>query len=92
MHRDVRAQNRSLRKYPEDRRLASILQHCYHVIGHDSGITHLAAALGLPGLVLWGPTMETVWRPLGDRMKLLRAPAGLRSNHQSNSAADIAEP
>lgn len=34
--------------------LASLLAECGGFIGHDSGISHLAAAVGLPGLVLWG--------------------------------------
>jgi heptosyltransferase-3 len=59
------------------RHLASRLQSCAGFIGHDSGISHLAAAVGLAGLVLWGPTSETVWRPRSDRMILLRDPQGL---------------
>jgi ADP-heptose:LPS heptosyltransferase len=46
-------------------------------IGHDSGITHLAAALGLRGLVLWGGTSAAVWRPRSERLRLLLAPDGL---------------
>lgn len=57
--------------------LARRLAGCTAFVGHDSGITHLAAALGLPGVVLWGDTHETVWRPRSDRMCLLRAPGGL---------------
>jgi heptosyltransferase III len=34
--------------------LARRMQACSAYIGHDSGITHLSAALDLPGLVLWG--------------------------------------
>ena len=34
--------------------VAILLQHSRSYLGHDSGITHLAAALDLPGLVLWG--------------------------------------
>ena len=34
--------------------LAQMLQQCAGFIGHDSGISHLAAAVGLPGLILWG--------------------------------------
>jgi ADP-heptose:LPS heptosyltransferase len=48
-------------------------------IGHDSGITHLAAALGLPGVVLWGPSSERVWRPRSERMVLVTSPDGLAS-------------
>jgi heptosyltransferase-3 len=58
-------------------RLASQLAACRYFVGHDSGITHLAAAVGLPGLVLWGETAEQVWRPRSHRMTLLRAGAGL---------------
>jgi hypothetical protein len=46
-------------------------------IGHDSGITHLAAALGVPGLALWGDSVEAVWRPGGEHITVLRAPTGL---------------
>jgi ADP-heptose:LPS heptosyltransferase len=57
--------------------LAEKMASCAAFIGHDSGITHLAAALDLPGLALWGPTAEKTWRPRSDRIKLLRHPSGL---------------
>jgi heptosyltransferase III len=57
--------------------LARSIRGCAAFMGHDSGVTHLAAALGLPGLVLWGPSNETVWRPMSDRMRLLRDERGL---------------
>jgi heptosyltransferase-3 len=57
--------------------LAQTTRSCAAFIGHDSGITHLAAALDLPGLVLWGPSNEAVWRPVSDRFRILRDPAGL---------------
>jgi heptosyltransferase III len=57
--------------------LAGRLAFCSAFVGHDSGITHLAAAVGLPGLVLWGPTAEALWRPRSDRMRVLSAPDGL---------------
>jgi ADP-heptose:LPS heptosyltransferase len=57
--------------------LARKMKSCAAFIGHDSGITHLAAALDLPGLALWGPTAETTWRPQSDRIKILRHPGGL---------------
>jgi heptosyltransferase-2 len=53
--------------------LAARLGRCQFFIGHDSGITHLAAAVGLPGLVLWGESVAEVWRPRSERMHLLRA-------------------
>jgi heptosyltransferase-2 len=57
--------------------LARLMQSCAAYIGHDSGITHLAAALDLPGLVLWGPSPEAIWRPMSDKLRLLRAHRGL---------------
>jgi len=57
--------------------LAHRLRQCAAFAGHDSGITHLAAALGLPGFVLWGESAEAVWRPKSEHLVLLRDPRGL---------------
>jgi len=57
--------------------LAHRMKSCVGFIGHDSGITHIAAALDLPGLVLWGPSNAQIWRPQSDNFKLLRHPQGL---------------
>lgn len=51
--------------------VASRLASCIGFLGHDSGITHLAAAIGLPGVVLWGPSCADVWRPRSHRMDLI---------------------
>lgn len=57
--------------------LAERLRSCEAFIGHDSGITHLAAAVGLQLMALWGETNETVWRPLGSGIRILRYSDGL---------------
>ena len=57
--------------------LAHRLAACRAFIGHDSGISHLAAAVGLPGLVLWGDTAEEIWRPPSETVMVIRHPAGL---------------
>ena len=57
--------------------LAVRLSACRAFAGHDSGITHLAAAVGLPCVVLWADTLEELWRPLGQRVEILREPQGL---------------
>ena len=57
--------------------LANRLQSCKAFVGHDSGISHLAAAVGLPGLVLWGETVEAIWRPKNERVQILRGARGL---------------
>ena len=58
--------------------LAGLLAGCAGFIGHDSGISHLAAALGLPGLLLWGDSAEEIWRPPSEKIRILRHPAGLQ--------------
>ena len=40
-------------------------------IGNDSGITHLAAAVGTPVLALFGPTDPAVWCPAGEHVRWL---------------------
>ncbi len=57
--------------------LAARLQSSIGFVGHDTGISHLAAALDLPCVVLWANTNETIWRPQGGRVAVLRDPAGL---------------
>ncbi len=59
--------------------LARLMQDCDAFIGHDSGITHLAAALDLPGLALWGRSNASVWRPISEKFQLLRHPGGLEN-------------
>jgi heptosyltransferase III len=49
-----------------------MLRSCSGFIGHDSGITHLAAAVGLKGIVLWGHTNERIWRPLSPEFRILQ--------------------
>lgn len=53
------------------------LQACRGFVGHDSGISHLAAAVGLPGICLWGETTERVWRPRSDRFEVVHGGSGL---------------
>ena len=57
--------------------LAEQLSGCSAFVGHDSGISHLAAALEVSTLVLWGETNEEIWRPLGDHVRLVRSPGRL---------------
>ena len=40
-------------------------------IGNDSGITHLAAAVGTPVVALFGPTDPRVWAPRGPQVQVI---------------------
>jgi heptosyltransferase-3 len=44
---------------------------CY--IGNDSGITHLAAAMGVKTVAVFGPTNPAVYRPIGPAVTVLRS-------------------
>ena len=59
--------------------LAAELQNCALFLGHDSGISHLAAAVGTPSLLLFGPTDPAIWAPANRNVKVLRAPGGVLS-------------
>ncbi len=57
--------------------LAATLAECGAYLGNDSGITHLAAAAGLPVVALFGPSDPDIWAPRGrGGVKVLRAPEG----------------
>jgi ADP-heptose:LPS heptosyltransferase len=46
--------------------VAGIARLAIGFVGNDSGVSHLAAATGTPGVVIFGPTSPDRWRPLGD--------------------------
>ena len=56
--------------------LAGILARCGAYFGHDTGISHLAAAVGAKATLLFGPTPAAVWAPLGDHVRIIEAPDG----------------
>lgn len=57
--------------------LARLLQLCQGFIGHDSGISHLAAAVGLKGIVLWSHSNPNIWRPRSNRFLLIESTNGI---------------
>ncbi len=62
--------------------LAAVLHRSVLFIGHDSGVTHLAAASrrDLPIVALFGPTDPAVWAPPRPGVHVLRS-AGGRMEH-----------
>ena len=56
--------------------LAALLARCRLFLGHDSGISHLAAAAGAPCLLLFGPTDPAVWAPANPHVSIIPAPGG----------------
>lgn len=56
--------------------LAAVLERCRAFIGHDSGISHIAAAVGTCSVLLFGPTNSRVWAPTNENVRVIRAPDG----------------
>jgi heptosyltransferase-3 len=57
------------------RRLAALLASA-RFVGHDSGISHLAAAAGAQCVILFGPTDAKTWAPRNENARVLVAPGG----------------
>ena len=53
-------------------KLAALLSRCDLYLGNDSGVTHLAAAVGTETVAVFGPTDPVQWKPLGPRVTVLR--------------------
>ena len=56
--------------------LANQLRACQAFIGHDSGVSHLAAALGIPCVAVWGTSNAAIWQPRGENVTVLKNRAG----------------
>jgi heptosyltransferase-2 len=69
--------------------LAALLASCDGAIGNDSGLTHLAAAVGTPTLALFGPTKEARTAP-GGRAVVLRPPLLWPDRLERLAPADVA--
>ena len=55
--------------------LAALLENKIFV-GHDSGISHLAAAADANCILLFGPTDPAIWAPLNKNARVIQAPDG----------------
>lgn len=55
--------------------LAALLARCWAYVGNDSGVSHLAAAMGTRVVAIFGPTDAAVWAPLGASVRVLRGEA-----------------
>jgi heptosyltransferase III len=55
--------------------LAALLEGALF-IGHDSGISHIAAAVGAQCILLFGWTDPAIWAPANQNVAVLRAPEG----------------
>lgn len=56
----------------------SLLAGASLFVGNDSGPAHMAAAFGVPVVVLFGPSDSVVWAPWQVESRVLRDPADIR--------------
>lgn len=54
------------------RQLAAVLSHTAVFICNDTGVMHLAAAVGAPLVAIFGPTNPEEWKPLGNKFVAVR--------------------
>jgi len=60
---------------PEDTlALRRLLASARAYVGNDSGVSHLAAWLGVPSVVVFGPSDPVRWRPRGENVEVVRPP------------------
>ncbi|MGC1322862.1 MAG: glycosyltransferase family 9 protein [Candidatus Udaeobacter sp.] len=67
--------------------LAAVLERPIF-IGHDSGISHLAAAVGAHCILLFGPTDPDVWAPKNENVRVLRPPSGKLSDLKTQTVEE----
>lgn len=51
--------------------LAGVLANCRLYLGNDSGITHMAAAVGTPTIAFWCPHSSPAWQPVGSHVRVI---------------------
>lgn len=71
--------------------LAGVLKASCCYVGNDSGVTHLAAALGIPVVALFGATDPAKWGPRGDKVSVLRGVVDGRNEVAGLLADDVLE-
>ena len=63
--------------------VAALLTRCNVYLGNDSGLSHLAAALGVHTLAIFGPTEPVQWSPGGRNVRVITQGAECSPCHGS---------
>jgi ADP-heptose:LPS heptosyltransferase len=69
---EIRNQKRPVHTFSELTDLVDWLEAAGGYTGNDSGVSHLAAFLGLPSVVIFGPADPKRWMPVGPRVQIVR--------------------
>lgn len=63
--------NANVHKLENLTELAGLLKTGGGFIGNDSGVSHLAAFIGLPTVAVFGPSDPDVWKPMGRAVRII---------------------
>jgi heptosyltransferase-2 len=66
---------------------AALIAQAAVFVGHDSGLSHLAAALQRPTVAIFGPTDPDIWKPRGERVTVVPMMRGHEASHEHDPAA-----
>jgi len=67
----------------------SLISGAHLFIGNDSGPAHIAAAFGVPVVVLFGASDPAIWGPWQSDSKVLTAPSGIRGISLEDAVAAV---
>jgi heptosyltransferase-3 len=59
--------------------VAALFKKCAALVGHDSGMSHLAAAVETPTIAIFGATDPKIWAPRGEKVTVLQRGMGVSS-------------
>ena len=72
--------------------LAEVIARARLFVGNDSGITHLAAMLGVPTVALFGPFDPVYWAPRGPRVSVIDAGTDCRHRADPREGCRVCDP
>jgi len=52
-------------------RIMAVINQANHYIGNDSGMTHLAAIMGVTSTIIFGPSDARRWKPIGSYVNVI---------------------
>jgi len=86
-HMTDRSRARVLKHQPATT-VAGVLAGARAYVGCDSGVTHLAAALGVPTVAVFGPTDPRIWAPRGKSVQVVAGSRGSTASVTPSAVLD----
>jgi ADP-heptose:LPS heptosyltransferase len=71
---------------------AALIAQATVFVGHDSGLTHLAAALQRPTVAIFGPTDPEIWAPRGKYVTVVPMMRRHEGGHEQGPGRHLSQP